>query len=97
MLQNLLLNLPPQTAEGNRFHSSQVPCSIVVNTEFGGGDAASIDDHQVGKKAGSSTFTTATANGNQLSGRGIGRRKSGASAKNASAHFKSTDQVTSAL
>lgn len=87
---------PPTNGNGtSRERRSQVPCSIVVNTEFGGGDAASIDDHQVGKKAGSSTFTTATANGNQLSGRGIGRRKSGASAKNASAHFKSTDQTTS--
>ena len=75
--------------------SSQVPCSIVLNTEFGGDNAASIDDNQVGKKAGmpAGTFAVSATNGNQLSGRGMGRRKSGASAKNAIAHFKSSDQV----
>ena len=74
---------------------SQVPCSIVLNTEFGaGGDihvaakASSIDDHK--KSEGGTTVITAHANAN-------GRRKSGSMVKNSVAHIKSSVQVTSAL
>ena len=75
---------------------SQVPCSIVLNTEFGGGGddihvaakASSIDDHK--QVEGGTTVITAHANAN-------GRLKSGSMVKNSVAHIKSSVQVTSTL
>ena len=64
----------------------QVPCSIVLHTDFGG-DVASIDDAPEVPNRGILTAT----NGNQKE-KG-GRRMSSSSVKNSIAHYKSYDQV----
>ena len=68
----------------------QVPCSIVLHTDFGG-DVASIDYAPEVHKRGT---LTATNGGQREKGESLGEsRRSGGSVKNSIAHYKSCDQV----